>query len=107
MCGIFALLCNHTTDGNIFARVEPSFMKGKKRGPESTNFFIDPNTKVCLGFHRLAINGLDSESDQPLVRDNCRVICSITIRVISVIAYISNIVGLTRCTSRCLSNITN
>ena len=76
MCGIFALLCNHTTDGNIFARVEPSFMKGKKRGPESTNFFIDPNTKVCLGFHRLAINGLDSESDQPLVRDNCRVICN-------------------------------
>ena len=40
-------------------------MKGQKRGPEFSK--LDNNyMKMTLGFHRLAINGLNEESNQPL-----------------------------------------
>jgi len=72
MCGIFALL-NSSGLNNI--GVEKEFMKGKNRGPEFSA--LDTSyMKMILGFHRLAINGLNEESNQPLVVDNVVLICN-------------------------------
>jgi asparagine synthase (glutamine-hydrolysing) len=68
MCGIFALL----NDINIKALTE--FNKGKHRGPESTETVI--YNKLLLGFHRLAINGLDSISNQPIIINKKALICN-------------------------------
>ena len=35
-----------------------------------------PNIKIVLGFHRLAINGLNAESNQPIVIENISLICN-------------------------------
>jgi asparagine synthase (glutamine-hydrolysing) len=72
MCGIFALLNN-----NIFSMkvVINEFMKGQFRGPEFSKLeTIYP--EVQLGFHRLAINGLNEASNQPLVINNVSLICN-------------------------------
>jgi asparagine synthase (glutamine-hydrolysing) len=73
MCGIFALINNvytfhPSTIGN-------GFMKGVARGPEqSTIKYIDDD--VWLGFHRLAINGLDDGSSQPMTINGITLICN-------------------------------
>jgi asparagine synthase (glutamine-hydrolysing) len=72
MCGIFAVL-NHRNGWTPDMRRQ--FKKGKARGPElsrSMSCYRD----VLLGFHRLAINGMDEKSDQPLVVGNVRLICN-------------------------------
>ena len=72
MCGIFALLNSSGVKYNI---IENEFMKGKNRGPEFSK--LDTSyMKMTLGFHRLAINGLNEESNQPLVVDNIVLICN-------------------------------
>jgi asparagine synthase (glutamine-hydrolysing) len=71
MCGIFALLNNN--NDNKF--VNDEFMKGRFRGPEFSkldNSYI----KMTLGFHRLAINGLNEASNQPLVINDIVLICN-------------------------------
>ena len=74
MCGIFALLNtsgNYNSNNNILEE----FMKGRNRGPEFSK--LDTSyMKMTLGFHRLAINGLNDESNQPLVIDNVVLICN-------------------------------
>ncbi len=76
MCGIFALLSctNEISDETI----HNYYMKGKKRGPESSNFhyFNLDILKIFLGFHRLAINGLNITSDQPIVQNKNYLICN-------------------------------
>lgn len=63
MCGIFALLNN---DKLSYTFVEREFKKGIKRGPEySVLKIFEKNT--LFGFHRLAINGLNTQSHQPIV----------------------------------------
>ena len=80
MCGIFALLNNISADGQpIYSKdnVEKKFRNGNPRGPETTTMnydFIDKN--ILLGFHRLAINGLDEISGQPMTIDNITLICN-------------------------------
>jgi asparagine synthase (glutamine-hydrolysing) len=72
MCGIFTLLNNDLFPIDL---VKTQFEKGKGRGPESSkleNVFI----KTTFGFHRLAINGLNEKSNQPLVQDNISLICN-------------------------------
>jgi asparagine synthase (glutamine-hydrolysing) len=71
MCGIFGLLnCNWDFDF-----IKQQFEKGRGRGPE--NSVIKPvGRNTLFGFHRLAINGLNSVSDQPLVRGNLTLICN-------------------------------
>ena len=71
MCGIFALLNNNLSQ----QIVQDEFEKGKKRGPEFSKleFYY---MKVVLGFHRLAINGLNQESNQPIVIDDIILICN-------------------------------
>ena len=62
MCGIFSLL-------NIYGMsaedIFNHFKKGSKRGPESSTIFKHDNDTL-IGFHRLAINGLNEEANQPL-----------------------------------------
>ena len=72
MCGIFALLNdNKTIDANL---IDASFKKGQNRGPEFTilTYFL----KSIFGFHRLAINGLNQESNQPLIINDVVLICN-------------------------------
>lgn len=71
MCGIFALL-NDNTPNEI---VHNEFMKGQRRGPEFSKLDFS-YIKMTLGFHRLAINGLNPESNQPIVIDDIVLICN-------------------------------
>ena len=70
MCGIFALFHSHE-DLSI---IQQQFMLGKRRGPETSSF--KTVNEGYIGFHRLAINGLDAESNQPLYIENCTLICN-------------------------------
>ena len=72
MCGIFALLNSTDIDKNI---IYNEFMKGKNRGPEFSKLECS-YLKMILGFHRLAINGLNSESNQPIVYNDIVLICN-------------------------------
>ena len=67
MCGIFALL-NHSSGSDIVSEnIQLAFFLGKGRGPETSTIKTYDNNNVILGFHRLAINGLNPSSDQPLI----------------------------------------
>lgn len=78
MCGIFVLL-NHLNNSNFVNYNEENitieFEKGKGRGPEHS-VISNPGIQVTFGFHRLAINGLNTESNQPLVRNDISLICN-------------------------------
>lgn len=71
MCGIFSLL-NHSYDGSV---VQTQFEKGRGRGPEHS-VLKSVGIQVTMGFHRLAINGLNVESSQPLEHNNMFLICN-------------------------------
>ena len=72
MCGIFSLLNNNIIDNNI---IQSSFEKGKKRGPEFSK--LSTVDILCdFGFHRLAINGLNEISNQPIIIDEIKLICN-------------------------------
>ena len=73
MCGIFAILNNENTFSK--SELETEFEKGESRGPESSTFNV-LSRKITLGFHRLAINGLNPESDQPIQIDRVTLICN-------------------------------
>jgi len=73
MCGIFTLInrCNrHNADF-----IQQQFEKGRGRGPENSSLLTVGN-KIQFGFHRLAINGLNDESNQPLIHNNIVLICN-------------------------------
>jgi asparagine synthase (glutamine-hydrolysing) len=73
MCGITALFNAHCYK---YEDIQKAFLKGKARGPEYSNSSVFNN--VFLGFHRLAINGLDEKSHQPLTLTShkCHLICN-------------------------------
>jgi asparagine synthase (glutamine-hydrolysing) len=73
MCGIFALLNNTTTFHSN--TVKNSFLLGVHRGPEQSILKYNDDD-VCLGFHRLAINGLNPASGQPMTLQNITLICN-------------------------------
>jgi len=71
MCGIVCYL-NPEQD---LASLNTEFQKGRNRGPEfSCIKELDPHTVV--GFHRLAINGLTPQSNQPFQIDNMTLVCN-------------------------------
>lgn len=70
MCGIFALF-HGTLDKDT---IKTQFMKGRHRGPEYSSFQAIQNGYI--GFHRLAINGLNDSSHQPFNIDDCTLICN-------------------------------
>jgi len=72
MCGIFALL-NSDDDVNMNT-LRSEFMKGARRGPEFSK--LVHHMGLTLGFHRLAINGLNEASHQPIVYQGVELICN-------------------------------
>ena len=73
MCGIFAIL-NETNSINT-KTINKEFQKGKNRGPEFSKL-SSSYMKLILGFHRLAINGLNELSNQPIVYNDIVLICN-------------------------------
>lgn len=51
------------------------FMNGRARGPESSKL-VDIGMRIMMGFHRLAINGLNPESGQPISLGDVHLICN-------------------------------
>ena len=82
MCGIFAILNNENTDSlkvPSFANKEQitdEFYKGQMRGPEHSIINFLNEKSFIQGFHRLAINGLNTASNQPLNYEGCSLICN-------------------------------
>ena len=75
MCGIFALLNSINTGVLNNTIIEEQFYKGKQRGPEYSKLEYN-YLQMCLGFHRLAINGLNIQSNQPIVYKDIVLICN-------------------------------
>jgi asparagine synthase (glutamine-hydrolysing) len=75
MCGIFALLNANKTNDVQNCVVQTQFNKGKRRGPEYSKLDY-AYMKMILGFHRLAINGLNNESNQPIQFNDVVLICN-------------------------------
>lgn len=73
MCGIFALL-NSSLNDELGTITEEQFYKCKGRGPEHST--LKSFHKLILGFHRLAINGLNDESNQPIMYKDIILICN-------------------------------
>jgi asparagine synthase (glutamine-hydrolysing) len=73
MCGIFALLNNENSIPDEL--IKSQFEKGKNRGPEFS-ILQNVSLKTKFGFHRLAINGLNTESNQPIKVNNITLICN-------------------------------
>ena len=76
MCGIFALL-NYSKSCKLSKEdIENEFKKGHRRGPEFSKLEWDDTIDFVQGFHRLAINGLNEESNQPFDIDEISLICN-------------------------------
>jgi asparagine synthase (glutamine-hydrolysing) len=71
MCGIFCILNGEKHNEEFY---KEQFIKGANRGPEYSKFVSFHN--VFLGFHRLAINGIDENSNQPFNINNVVLICN-------------------------------
>ena len=69
MCGILGII----GDTDVFS--QNCFEKGVNRGPEGS-VVKQLSKDVLFGFHRLAINGLNTISNQPIVIDNIVLICN-------------------------------
>lgn len=76
MCGIFGLL-NYKNKELTIDDIKNMCDAGKHRGPETSDLVFELNNKdIVFGFHRLAINGLDTISNQPFNIDDCILICN-------------------------------
>lgn len=71
MCGIFALVNRAIHRDQV--HVKAQFDKGRGRGPEFSSI-SNVGKDVIFGFHRLAINGLNESSNQPLTNKNSTII---------------------------------
>ncbi len=75
MCGIFAYLSRNTISPSNLVTVRKYAQKIKHRGPDNTQIkFVRPN--LLFIFHRLVVNGLERDSDQPLRLGKCVLICN-------------------------------
>ncbi len=77
MCGIFAILNAGNTESHYLINkdlIQKSFDKGSSRGPEYSILKEYHNLK--FGFHRLAINGLNNNSNQPFEINDIILICN-------------------------------
>lgn len=80
MCGIFAYISDNieSDDENVMSLTNEMMClskEGSKRGPEcSTYQYLD--NRVHFWFHRLAINGMDEVSNQPMTHKHLTLICN-------------------------------
>ena len=72
MCGIFALL---NSKYQSFTNIK-KILKTQKRGPEYSELIDIPSLNVHLGFHRLAINGVNEKNPQPFFIDGVYLVCN-------------------------------
>jgi asparagine synthase (glutamine-hydrolysing) len=73
MCGIFGILNKLITCNDKF--IDSQFNSIKHRGPEFSRILYIEDY-LYFGFHRLAINGLNDNSNQPLELDKISLICN-------------------------------
>ena len=73
MCGIFSIINNKNEFTDELIKSE--FLKGQSRGPENTEL-KKVSIECTFGFHRLAINGLNSKSNQPLIINDIILVCN-------------------------------
>ena len=76
MCGIFSLL--NISDTNVLFTeefIKYNFKLGQGRGPEHS-ILKNVSVRAKFGFHRLAINGLNDISNQPICIDDIVLICN-------------------------------
>ena len=79
MCGIFYYdAIGPGSDKRIpmhkLKTLQTNFAKISHRGPDNSKFMVREGR--CIGFHRLAINGLASTGDQPFHMLDCELICN-------------------------------
>ena len=79
MCGIFYYeSVGRGSDKRIpmtmLQTLQQNFAKICHRGPDNSRFIV--NGHRCIGFHRLAINGLTSTGDQPFSFAECELVCN-------------------------------
>ena len=65
MCGIFGYISKKTLSFELLQKIYIQFYNSKSRGPDHTNTMIFNN--VFLGFHRLSINDVSSNGNQPFL----------------------------------------
>ena len=84
MCGIFYYEAVGSGPGqripmHVLSVLQSNFAKISHRGPDNSRFvgsrFV-VNGHRCIGFHRLAINGLTPAGDQPFSLMGCDLICN-------------------------------
>ena len=79
MCGIFSVIQKNATSTELqpfdLKKIYDEFIKSKGRGPEHS-YMTDITTNIVFGFHRLAINGLNAEANQPIVHNGIYLICN-------------------------------
>ena len=74
MCGIFSIL---NADKSVSKdTLDESFFMSKSRGPEFSILEEYNDIDTMFGFHRLAINGLNKQSNQPIKTKECILICN-------------------------------
>lgn len=73
MCGIFSVFNNNGSIPDPI--INKSFNLGVSRGPEYSEY-TSLYTSIIVGFHRLAINGIDNISNQPMTIDKITLICN-------------------------------
>ena len=72
MCGIFSIL-NVIKEEEIIIK---NFMNGRSRGPENSNICFFKEHNLSMGFHRLAINGLNNIANQPMFLNDYTLVCN-------------------------------
>ena len=76
MCGIFYYEANGLgyTPIHTLNTLQQNFAKISHRGPDNSRFIVAGQR--CIGFHRLAINGLTPAGDQPFSLMGCDLVCN-------------------------------
>ena len=73
MCGIYWLHYTKSYKPDV-KLINTNFNKGSGRGPDNSKF--DELNNNIMGFHRLSINDLSSNGDQPFIIDSYALVCN-------------------------------
>jgi asparagine synthase (glutamine-hydrolysing) len=76
MCGIFGYISKFLLTENVIKThgISRGFNKIRDRGPNNTQHCLIDN--IYLGFHRLAINDLSENGNQPMQLNNYFLVCN-------------------------------
>tara|TARA_Y100000768_G_C23990175_1_gene691917 strand:+ start:7400 stop:9046 length:1647 start_codon:yes stop_codon:yes gene_type:complete len=76
MCGILGLFNSGKLTDFDLKLIFELFKNGSDRGPDNHKFINYENDNMVLGFHRLSINGLNDDSNQPFFINNKILLCN-------------------------------